>query len=120
MTVFSPCLIDLDSMAFATSSSLSNTRALPVNSSPSLPVIFETHPPGARFPRRMLGVSEKETDKVSRGDDSQEQAQGEPALPKMAGSLDRLAQRTDYILSVREVLCVLEVLGESLARHRHD
>lgn len=60
MTVFSSAVIDFDSIAFATSSSLSKTRALPSKVRPSFPVIFETQPPVARLPRRMLhaiGVS---------------------------------------------------------------
>ena len=56
-TVFSPFLMDPLSMAWTKSDSTSNARHLPLNCSPSLPVIFETAPPGARFPRRMLTVS---------------------------------------------------------------
>ena len=55
-TVFSPFFIEPVSMAATNASSVSNTRALPVNCKPSLPVILETAPPGARFPRRILRV----------------------------------------------------------------
>ncbi|ELU38948.1 hypothetical protein AG1IA_07015 [Rhizoctonia solani AG-1 IA] len=53
-TVFSPFLIDLVSIACTNSASLSNTRAFPLKDRPSLPVILETAPPGARLPRNML------------------------------------------------------------------
>ena len=53
MTITCPALTRLPMIAFSAASSDSNTMALPENLRPSLPVIFATAPPGARFPRRI-------------------------------------------------------------------
>jgi hypothetical protein len=53
ITVFSSFLISPAVIAAATSSSLSNTLAFPLNVRPSLPVILLTHPPGAMLPFKM-------------------------------------------------------------------
>mmetsp|Transcript_23696 Transcript_23696/g.58577 ORF Transcript_23696/g.58577 Transcript_23696/m.58577 type:complete len:336 (-) Transcript_23696:810-1817(-) len=45
-----PGTMALRLMASLKSSSQSNTAAVPLNTSPSLPVIFATHPPGATLP----------------------------------------------------------------------
>src|SRR5258706_14540037 len=52
-TVFSLVLMTPFSTALPSSSSLWKHFAFPVNLSPSLPVIFDTDPPGAIFPRRI-------------------------------------------------------------------
>ena len=118
-TVFSPFFSEPLSTAAVNSSSPSNVRAFPVNCRPSFPVILETDPPGARFPRRILRSQAPPT----RNQKIKIRGWINKTTPNMASGFNWVGQWSDNILVGRQlpILCSppFQVFTEGKTGHRH-